>query len=368
MIMQLDSKALVLGGGLLGVLALAGSASASSGARAAPKPTTRPRDPAVIDALAARVAADISRRKYDYSRQLLKDFQSATGLDADGIYGPLSASKLKSLIPGAPDALFRPKHPRAKSGESLLELSARVTRDLLASKHDYSRDLMRKFQRLVGLADDGIYGPQSASKLRELQPEAPGALYLPKSGVAAAKVPASARRVTTREVAKKAASTSAPMDFSQLTRAQQAEIERENLRITHARAKRAAQLAARRRGMDAGDDPIDASAPDERTDASDAASEDASSSESEPEAAMGVPVHLELARREAPQVARHLARKGRLYSRQLVRDFQRHAGIVPDGIYGPRTRDALAFFGVGSPPEALFAAPAGAYEPVETGE
>ena len=74
------------------------------------------------------------------------------------------------------------------------------------------------------------------------------------------------------------------------------------------------------------------------------------------------------ARREAPQVARHIARKGRLYSRQLVRDFQRHAGVATDGVYGPRTREALAFFGVVNPPEALYPAAAAQYEPTSDGE
>ena len=359
------AKAIAMGGGVL-LLALAGGASASTGPRA-----KTAKDPALVDALAARLAADLRARKYDHSRQLVRDFQSAVGLKPDGIYGPLTASALKSRVPGAPSAMFLPRKPKTPSGRSLLDVSADVTRDLLEHGREYSRSLLQEFQRGAGLADDGIYGPLTAAKLRTMQPEAPDPLYLPKAGsAAAARLAAEApRKVTTREIARKAADTSAPMDLSQLTRAQQAEIERENLAITHRRALRAAKLAAQqvRRGMDAGDDAIDASAPSEMDAATeDAALEDASEArDAEPEAAMGEPVHLELARREAPQVARHIARKGRLYSRQLVRDFQRHAGVATDGVYGPRTRDALAFFGVVNPPEALYPAAAAQYEPSE---
>jgi hypothetical protein len=71
------------------------------------------------------------------------------------------------------------------------------------------------------------------------------------------------------------------------------------------------------------------------------------------------PINLELARREAPAVAKHVRTKKYDYSRQTVRDFQRHAGIVPDGIYGPITMSALTYFGASAPP-ALFKGAAGA--------
>lgn len=60
-------------------------------------------------ALAIKVAADVQRRKYDYSRKLLRDFQRAagfTGRDVDGIYGPRTVSAVAKYT-SAPKALFK---------------------------------------------------------------------------------------------------------------------------------------------------------------------------------------------------------------------------------------------------------------------
>lgn len=54
----------------------------------------------------------------------------------------------------------------------------------------------------------------------------------------------------------------------------------------------------------------------------------------------------EKARILAPQVAAHVAQVGAAYNRDLVRAFQRAAGIKEDGIYGKQTQDALAIYGV----------------------
>jgi hypothetical protein len=61
-------------------------------------------------------------------------------------------------------------------------------------------------------------------------------------------------------------------------------------------------------------------------------------------------VDLTEARRLAPQVARSL-RSGGGYRTALIR-FQRAAGLQPDGLYGPASRAALAYFGVSDPPPA----------------
>jgi hypothetical protein len=71
------------------------------------------------------------------------------------------------------------------------------------------------------------------------------------------------------------------------------------------------------------------------------------------------PINLELARREAPALAKHIRTKKFNYSRQSLRDFQTHAGLTVDGIYGPLSSSALEYFGVVSPPKALFAAKPG---------
>jgi peptidoglycan hydrolase-like protein with peptidoglycan-binding domain len=72
------------------------------------------------------------------------------------------------------------------------------------------------------------------------------------------------------------------------------------------------------------------------------------------------PINLELARREAAPLAKHLRTKGISgYSRQSLRDFQSHAGITVDGIYGPLSASALKYFGVPNPPKAFFKPKAG---------
>lgn len=72
------------------------------------------------------------------------------------------------------------------------------------------------------------------------------------------------------------------------------------------------------------------------------------------------PINLELARRESAPLAKHLRTKGiGGYSRQSLRDFQAHAGITVDGIYGPLSASALKYFGVKNPPKAFFKPKAG---------
>lgn len=67
------------------------------------------------------------------------------------------------------------------------------------------------------------------------------------------------------------------------------------------------------------------------------------------------PINLELARREAPTLAKHLKNKGQAgYSRESLRAFQRHAGITVDGIYGALSESALRYFGVPNPPKAFY--------------
>jgi hypothetical protein len=60
------------------------------------------------------------------------------------------------------------------------------------------------------------------------------------------------------------------------------------------------------------------------------------------------------ARKLAKQVASNVDRTEYSYSRQLVKDFQKFAGIDIDGHYGGETRGALIHYGVPRPPRALF--------------
>lgn len=61
------------------------------------------------------------------------------------------------------------------------------------------------------------------------------------------------------------------------------------------------------------------------------------------------------ARAMARSVANHLNnRKTAGYARELVKTFQRAAGIAIDGVYGGETRGALIYFGAKDPPKAFF--------------
>lgn len=60
--------------------------------------------------LAPALAKHITAKKYDFSRQSLRDFQTAAGLAPDGIYGPKSEGALRYYNNGtAPRALANPK-------------------------------------------------------------------------------------------------------------------------------------------------------------------------------------------------------------------------------------------------------------------
>ena len=57
------------------------------------------------------------------------------------------------------------------------------------------------------------------------------------------------------------------------------------------------------------------------------------------------------AKNMAPQVSSNLRTGGRGgYDRNLLRTFQRYAGLGADGIYGPRTHGALVYFRQSPPP------------------
>ncbi|MFW5920832.1 MAG: hypothetical protein ACOCUS_03240, partial [Polyangiales bacterium] len=56
----------------------------------------------------------------------------------------------------------------------------------------------------------------------------------------------------------------------------------------------------------------------------------------------------------ADRLAREVRDRGYDYDRDLAREFQEVAGLSPDGLYGPATRDAIEFFGSVSAPAPLF--------------
>lgn len=66
-------------------------------------------DPVVARKLAKQLANNVANKKYDYSRQLAKQFQKAAGIDVDGIYGGETAGALEYFgIKRPPRPLFKP--------------------------------------------------------------------------------------------------------------------------------------------------------------------------------------------------------------------------------------------------------------------
>lgn len=76
-----------------------------------PAPVTEPSSSReLVSSLAQRLAAEVRKRKYDYSRDLCKSFQGmATGLAVDGVYGGATFNALKFYgVKTPPSALFKP--------------------------------------------------------------------------------------------------------------------------------------------------------------------------------------------------------------------------------------------------------------------
>ena len=70
------------------------------------------------------------------------------------------------------------------------------------------------------------------------------------------------------------------------------------------------------------------------------------------------------ARRAASSIANHLKRSGKAkYDRRMLKQWQTHAGLPADGIYGPATRGALVYFGQKDPPAPFLGTGTIAYKP-----
>lgn len=102
----------------------------------------------------------------------VRGFQTANGLNADGIAGPLTVAKLDANLAPAPAA--RPVIRRGSKGQAVAELQAR----LAANYPLYARNLkadgdfgpatdavVREFQRRAGLVVDGVVGEQTWKRL-----------------------------------------------------------------------------------------------------------------------------------------------------------------------------------------------------------
>lgn len=205
-----------------------------------PVPSSGP--PPGFDAVQARmrapaVAAELRARKYDYSRATLKGWQRVAGLPQDGIYGGATYGALDYYAPGAPAALFKPTAkqpypwadrappsivatapvpvpmsavvpaappapgpapppapppppdpsegpPAGFNVATARRLAKQVANNITNKKYDYSRQLLRDFQRAAGLTADGIYGGTTHGALIALGvPRPPSALFKPTESV-----------------------------------------------------------------------------------------------------------------------------------------------------------------------------------------
>lgn len=87
--------------------------SAESGERPVPPPRGPRPNRAEATRLAPKVAGNIRRRRYDYDRRLLRQFQLAAAIASDGVYGGASAGALRHYLGSAPPRpLFRPTAER----------------------------------------------------------------------------------------------------------------------------------------------------------------------------------------------------------------------------------------------------------------
>lgn len=63
---------------------------------------------------------------------------------------------------------------------------------------------------------------------------------------------------------------------------------------------------------------------------------------------------LGLAKELADSIITDVKKKGRNYNRKMMRNFQRVAGLKGDGLYGPRTAGAVAFYSGRIPPASFY--------------
>ncbi len=218
-----------------------------------------------------------------------------------------------------------------------IELAHKLAADIAQNGAKYDQKLCADFQTAAGMtgsAVDGVYGKKTRAALLYYVDDAPAV---------PAKASAAAANGRALQLQQEAQQVTAEIDAK-------GEYEARNIRML--RAKRAAQLAQQQQ-QNRGDLPnlgVSEVPPIPLQEQGDTS--DASSTSSTPrDISAPTPINLELARREAPTLAQHLRKRGKAgYSRQLVTDFQKHAGIKPDGVYGPYTRSALIHFGVSDPP------------------
>ncbi len=173
-------------------------------------------DPTLASTLAPALARQLAAKGYDFDRAALRAFQTAAGLEPDGIYGNDSWGALLYFTSDAPRALYKPSEPtpyvwgpfvarsaatparapapvpiaavapaaapaaatapteRADVGpvpppgfdpKLAKSMAKNVSKNIDTNKSSYSRPLLRNFQTAAGLEPDGIYGGGSRRAL-----------------------------------------------------------------------------------------------------------------------------------------------------------------------------------------------------------
>ena len=301
---------------VVGIVALVGGALALGGvgrrADAGSTPSPSPA-PSKLKVLADKLAADIRKKGKSYDHDLCAEFQRAAGLDADGKYGLKTRDALfKAGIKNPPAALYGRAPQKPSDGPKGTVTLGPITE--IITDDDGTEMRIEHAEQLTP-------AEQAAWAMSH-----PGEDWLPSLLTPAQK---EAQEDAAYEQ-ERAARPAAPL--SQMDRALQA-------------ALRAKELMGKRSvpPISAADDPDFVAAPITSIPLVSA-----------PRTGKPSPINLELARREAPAVAAHIEKKKRNYSRQMLKDFQRHAGLNPDGVYGPVSESALRYFGIVNPPTYLY--------------
>lgn len=326
-----NARTVALAAGL-GVAVLVATRAAGASAKPAPKPkpTTKreplPLPPAMTDTqasiplaeLAKQLDANLRAKKKNYDRALCAAFQARSGLDADGAYGAQTAKALAKWVGSAPAPLVA-----TKADADPAKLAVAKLGPISAIKSDGTNTVITKDWTNVPTSELFDWGEDPPSDYSLLSDEQLYAMEDRDIQAARADLPDAGpdQLERAKRAAQRAADLLSPRNVPPIT----------------------ATPRDMDAGMDGGDEDTGESYGGEQAIAAEVAP-----------LAPPTPINLETARKEAAPLAKHIASKKKNYSRQSVKAFQKHAGLVPDGLYGEITRSALEYFGVSNPPAALF--------------
>ena len=108
------------------------------------------------------------------TEKAVKDFQKKYGLAVDGIVGPNTTKKLDEVITSNPKPVATATLKKGSKGENVKTLQRNLNEvlgtniNVDGSFGPNTETTVKAFQKKYGLAVDGIYGPKSAAKMKEL--------------------------------------------------------------------------------------------------------------------------------------------------------------------------------------------------------